>query len=175
MRFFEKLLKGGVWKCGFVEAKPSSFYSEGFMCTKPLEFDDDWVETAERLFGAYKPGSFFNANILENKECLVGEPVDVRTLIKSSCGDVQISGLKLKIVGCDAKVTEATIARTAVADVNLSFIPQTPGTLTVSGVEFKWGQGVDFYVDFQTPLVFTVFEKAPSIKLSVSSSILLMT
>ena len=163
---FEKLLKEGTWKCGFVHAKAHSFYSEGFMCTKPLEYNEEWCETAERLFGAYRPGTFFNATVLDNKECLLNDQVDIRTLIKSPCGNVQIKNLRLRITGCEADVTAASVARSAVVDVNLSFTPRSTGTLTVTGVQFSWGAGVDFYVDFMKPLVFTVHEKAPQIAIT---------
>ncbi|EAY03644.1 hypothetical protein TVAG_161830 [Trichomonas vaginalis G3] len=166
---FENVLKGGRYKCGFISAKPCSFYSEGFMCAEPLEYEGEWVETAERLFGAYKSGTFFNASFLEHKECLVGEQVDIRTLLMSDCGEIQISKLRLKLSGdAEADLTLATISRTTMADVNLSFTPTKGGILKVEGVEFCWGSThVDFYVDFKKPLVFTVYDDAPKMKIEV--------
>lgn len=91
--------------CGFVRARITNFYVPGYPCVQIQEIADEWKQTLERMFGAYRRQTFFDYNSLSLFQCCVGEEASVDVYLKFH-GEIEISGTYLLVSGNSSKSLE---------------------------------------------------------------------
>lgn len=84
--------------CGFVRAKITDFYVAGFPCVQIREIADEWKQTLERMFGAYRRQTFFDYKSLNTNQCCAGEEASVDVYLKFY-GEIEISHVYLLVSG----------------------------------------------------------------------------